>query len=376
MNFLDILDLATRPIGVPLYLLAARWSVGAVEKRRRRAAGNGTAEGLLKSSSGSDLSDLSDPSDLSDLSDCPAVSIIVPALNAGQTIGRCLESIRSLDYPADRLDLIVADNGSTDRTAEIARQFEANVVVEPKRGAAAARNAAIRAATGEYVAMTDADCIVHPLWLKHLVAKIQEQAVKCAAVGGRIVNKCHDTVIGEFCEREGVLNQEAAVAGRLLPFPFVITANGLFRREALDRIGGFDEDFADAAAEDVDLGWRLGEQNGALVYAPKACVFHPQRERDVDIYAQFYRYGLSEAQLYLKHGHRFGERELTRHLWIRPLLYRHFWSAAWRWAGARNANRRRLWRLTMLKELGHMAGKMEGGRRWRTRRYFRLWTHE
>ena len=69
-------------------------------------------------------------------------------------------------------------------------------------------------------------------------------------------------------------------------------------------------------------------------------------------------------------------RELSRHLWLRPILYRHFLEALWRWATARKYPQRRLWRLVILKELGHMAGKMEGNRRWGGWRYFRLWTRE
>ena len=366
--------MATRPLLVPCYLVAARLSVPLVHGRRRRLS-------LEQAPNESDEADPF-PSEAAPVSveidEWPVVSVVIPVLNGEKVIGRCLDSIRALDYPRERLEVIVADNGSTDQTAEIARSYDVVVVVEPKPGAAAARNAGIAAARGEWVATTDADCVVHPLWLRQLVAvALREQS---SAVGGRILSVCREAVVKEFCAREDLLDQQAAVEGRMLSFPFVITANGLFRREAIVSMGGFDEEFTDAAAEDVDLGWRLDERGDAFAYAPNAWVCHRQRERGVDIHAQYYRYGLSEVRLYLKHRHRLSPRDLAKHLWIRPILYRNFWNATWHWAttppDGGHRDRRRLWRLVVLKELGHMAGKMEGGRRWRTWRHFRLWTYE
>ncbi|MCX8035876.1 MAG: glycosyltransferase [Candidatus Sumerlaeia bacterium] len=363
-----LLDAATRPVLVPAYLLAARWSVGYVRRLRSRAEATAAAECEPPPSWLLDCPAPAEPPEW------PTVAVVVPVLNGEAVLGRCLESLRALDYPRNRMEIIVADNGSTDRSAEIAQKLGARVVKQPKRGAAAARNSAVAAARTEWIAMTDADCAVHPLWLKHLTAAALRE--KCAAVGGRILSICRDPVVGEFCAREAVLDQSAAVAGRLLPFPFIITANALFRREALEAVGGFDEDFADAAAEDVDLGWRLSDIGVAMTFAPHALIAHRQRERAGDIHAQFYRYGLSEVRLYLKHALRFSRRDLSKHLWIRPVLYRHFWKALLNWAAARDAATKRLWRLILFKELGHMAGKMEGARRWKTWRYFRLWTWE
>ena len=90
----------------------------------------------------------------------PLVSVVVPARNAAATLERCLRSLLDLDYPRDRFEIIVADNGSTDGSRSILDRFggQVRVVEQPRPGPAAARNAGIRAAEGTVIALTDADC--------------------------------------------------------------------------------------------------------------------------------------------------------------------------------------------------------------------------
>ena len=76
------------------------------------------------------------------------VSVVIPALNEESCIARCLVSVLDQDFPRDQMDVVVVDNGSTDATASIARQFPVRVVEESRSGVAKARNAGIRAARG------------------------------------------------------------------------------------------------------------------------------------------------------------------------------------------------------------------------------------
>src|SRR5262245_61536984 len=104
------------------------------------------------------------------------VSVIVPVFNGEKTLAACVESLLALKYPANDLELIVVDNASTDRTAEILALYRdrIRVVSENERGPAAARNNGLRAATHEIVAMTDADCVVDCDWLRFLVEPLQD----------------------------------------------------------------------------------------------------------------------------------------------------------------------------------------------------------
>jgi glycosyltransferase involved in cell wall biosynthesis len=87
----------------------------------------------------------------------PKVSCVIPVLNAGKILGNCLRSIRAQDYPQERIEIIVADGGSTDDTLDLARQSGAIVVSNPRRIAEAGKQEAMRHISGDFVVFVDAD---------------------------------------------------------------------------------------------------------------------------------------------------------------------------------------------------------------------------
>ena len=111
------------------------------------------------------------------------ISVVIPAYNEEKYLGRCLAALARQTYPADLSEIIVVDNGSTDRTAEIARRRGARVVVEPHKGVARARQAGFEAARGEVIASTDADTIVPPFWLARIAAHFQADPTLGAVYG-------------------------------------------------------------------------------------------------------------------------------------------------------------------------------------------------
>lgn len=94
------------------------------------------------------------------------ISVVIPAYNEEKRIGACLSSIyHQTELP---FEVIVVDNNSTDKTAEIARQMGATVISETKQGITFARNAGFNAATGEVIARTDADTVVPRDWIEKI----------------------------------------------------------------------------------------------------------------------------------------------------------------------------------------------------------------
>src|SRR6188474_2967712 len=169
--------------------------------------------------------------------DLPAVSVVVPVYNGQATLLPCLHSLLQLRYPADRMELIVVDNASTDATAAILEgvRDQLRVLREDKRGPAAARNRGIRAARGDCIALTDADCVVDPDWLAELVRPLADPEVGIS--GGRIrsVQPCNR--IERFGER---IHDHRRALEELVP-PYAISMNWASRRAVLLDVGLFDE---------------------------------------------------------------------------------------------------------------------------------------
>lgn len=92
-------------------------------------------------------------------------SIVIPAYNAENTLGRCLESIRRMDFPRENYEVVVVNDGSTDETARVAREFGARVITKRCHSLSAVRNLGASETTGEVLAFLDSDVLVDPKWL-------------------------------------------------------------------------------------------------------------------------------------------------------------------------------------------------------------------
>src|ERR1700683_283107 len=195
----------------------------------------------------------------------PAVSIVVPAFNAEATIDDCVESLLGVDRPTGGLEIIVVNNGSTDHTHQRLNRFgdRIRIVQEGIRGAAAARNAGIRHARGDYLAFIDADCIAEHAWLVELIAPLSDPQVGIA--GGAIEAKENCNRIEKF--GQGLYDQRAAIAGS---HPNAISANWGSRRNLLIDTGLFDESLV--RGQDYDLARRVWAAGYRIVYCEDARV--------------------------------------------------------------------------------------------------------
>ena len=111
-------------------------------------------------------------------------SVVIPAYNEEQYLGHCLAALARQTCPADRFEVIVVDNGSTDATAEIARRYGGvRVIAEPRKGVAHARQAGFATARGAIIASTDADTVVPPFWVERIMEHFRADPALGAVYG-------------------------------------------------------------------------------------------------------------------------------------------------------------------------------------------------
>ncbi len=212
----------------------------------------------------------------------PLVSIVILTALGPTHLGECLESIRRQSYPADRVEVIVVDNGSmVDPTTEAQRLLPGTRVIrnDTNIGFAAGNNRGAAAATGDYVIFLNDDTRVHPDWLRELVETARRRGA--AAVASYILDWSGTTV--DFVD--GALNFQgkgfqldygapvAHLTPEEKPLLFACGCAMLVDRAVFAEVGGWDEG-AFAYYEDVELGWRLHVLGYDVWLAPQAMVYH------------------------------------------------------------------------------------------------------
>ena len=243
----------------------------------------------------------------------PWASIVIPTYNGERTMRRCLEALHALSAGSPPHEIIAADNGSSDRTVAIIREFPDVVLVEERetRGASAARNAGARNARGEILAFTDQDCIVSPQWLCAVRHAFRDPGV--IAAGGAIQGVPPQNDVQRWMNSRKILDQEWALTKGLRPY--MQTANAFFRRRDFAEVGGFDADIP-FGGDDCDFSWRLQEATGGrLVYVPDALVLHDHRCSLKGLFRQGMKNAQGGAYLRMKWGSKLPRKRLSTSLW-------------------------------------------------------------
>jgi glycosyltransferase involved in cell wall biosynthesis len=234
------------------------------------------------------------------------VSVIVTVLNEAKHLPDLLDSLAVQEAPTE---VLIVDAGSHDGSVDIVEAFardhpQVRLLHHPgKRGES--RNAGAAAATGDYLAFIDGDCIANPFWLR----RARERADPQTVVAGR-------TVLFGYWAFEKLQRVELPHRGHDVTFP---SSNLLYPREAFLRLGGFDPRFV--TAEDIDLNLRAVESGLRIVHEPRAVVYHRARDSVVGFLRQAFWNGYGRKQLTLKHG------KLWKHYSFERLIRQelHFW---------------------------------------------------
>ena len=224
-------------------------------------------------------------------------AVVVPTHDRPEALAACLDALLRLD-PAPGA-IVVVDDGGRRPAAEVAARFGDRVrcIRQDNAGPGAARNAGVRAAEGDLVALTDDDCRPRPDWLGALVRA--QGGVRGRMVGGRVENALSANVYAASSQAlcDYLYAAGGAQAGGA---EFFTTNNVAFDRATFEAIGGFDESFPRAAGEDRDLGRRWRGAGGRLVYAADAVVEHAHGMDLRGFWRQQSNYGRGARQLHAR----------------------------------------------------------------------------
>lgn len=242
------------------------------------------------------------------MNEAPLVSVVIPAKNSADTIGECLESIRRSTYT--NYEVIVVDGHSRDGTVQIARDLGARVLEGGGKGWGADCNIGFREARGEIIATTDADCVVDSHWLERIVMAFQVPGI--GATGGP-----------DLTYTKGATPVERA-AGHIHCFirllatrsgaDAVIPCNTAYRREAVLKAGGFDENFR--GGNDTPLNADILRLGYSIASDPQCIVYHKRRVTFRALLKQFWKFGWEMGHIHRKNPRDYAARK--RHIY--PLL--------------------------------------------------------
>ncbi|MGZ4144604.1 MAG: glycosyltransferase [Actinomycetota bacterium] len=210
----------------------------------------------------------------------PSVTVIVPAHNEARVIARSLQRLRALDYPAGKLEIVVVDDASIDRTGSICDEVAATdprvrvVHVRPDeggRGKSAALNRAVCVCRTPYIAVYDADTRPHPDAVRRLAGALVRATpgVYAAAIGHVAKANRRATLLNRFSAFEFAAYQWSVQAARAKLFDLVMITgtNFVIERAALERAGGWDPN---ALTEDLEVSIRLYGIGKRVLFVPEA----------------------------------------------------------------------------------------------------------
>jgi glycosyltransferase involved in cell wall biosynthesis len=176
----------------------------------------------------------------------PSISIVIPTLNVERVIEQCLSAIYAQDYPKNRIEIIIVDAGSTDRTIEIARKYRVHKIINnPLKTGEAGKSIGIDSSQNELIALIDSDNIMDGnLWLRQMVEPFSDEEVFASEVLFWTYRR-EDTFIDRYCALTGIndpfclflgnYDRYSYLTGKWTNFPCVQVDKGSYLKVTLDK---------------------------------------------------------------------------------------------------------------------------------------------
>jgi GT2 family glycosyltransferase len=237
------------------------------------------------------------------------VSVIIPTYNRGDALIETLTALNGCEYPRERFEVIVVDDGSTDGTAEAVRQFNADRAdrirfhEQPNAGPARARNQGAALARGRTLIFIDNDIVVEPDFVRrHMDAGAAHPG--CWIVGRiRHPAKLRETPFGRYRDDLWEAFHQSHDPNEPTETDGITAANISLPAADFRRLGGFDERFTIASCEDWELGMRARREGIRVLYDPSIVVLHNDWAVDLRRFCERQRlYSISDVLLWRMYG--------------------------------------------------------------------------
>lgn len=226
------------------------------------------------------------------MSNNPTISIVIPSLNSSKTIGSCLDGVLHLDYPKDRIHVIVMDHGSTDGTEDIVHSRGVEFHSAPSaKSIGELRNRGVEISSDGLIAFLDSDCIPLPDWLSSAVDTLDKHNINVTGYDYLIsddptwIEKLWYDMRKLDGQRENIV---------------IPAGNFIIRRSTYLEVGGFDVNFI--VGEDTDICMRLIENNHRIIASPSIKVVHLNEPKTLgQLFRKQVWHGKETFKLLLRH---------------------------------------------------------------------------
>lgn len=242
-------------------------------------------------------------------SEYPKVSFIIPVLNEENTIGKCLDSLLELDYPKDKMEILIAMGKSADNTNKIVKKYaekHKNIVIlkNPQGNTSVGRNICIEHSTGDMLMNYSGHAIAEHNLLKILALKLSKLPDEIVSVGcsnvspekQNFVGKLAGVVFSSFMGGKNLFVQNAEFNEECFSDHISFAC---YRKKPVEEVGNFDPEFW--CGQDAELDLRLLKAGYKILYTPKTKTYHYKRSTVKSLFRQMYRYGIARAKMVKKH---------------------------------------------------------------------------
>ena len=247
----------------------------------------------------------------------PFFSVIVPTYNRPDKLRNCLNALTKLEYPIDRFEVVIVDDGSSESVEPVAdlfrQRFSLFLDKQPNAGPAAARNRGASHSKGEYLVYTDDDCTPDSKWLLAFAKRFA--SFPDHLIGGLMINLISENVYSE-ASQQLISYLYDYYNGGLGRNPFFASSNLALPARLFHEVGGFNTNFPLAAGEDREFCDRWLFHGHQMTYAPEAVAFHSHALTFRRFCRQHYNYGRGAFRFHQIHAQR-----NAKHIELEPFSF-------------------------------------------------------